>query len=125
MITNFETLTEELNKEELLQVDSLIEVLKGSKRPLKTEELIREIYLKDLFKPKLKPARLRKIVNAIRSNSVAPIIATRKGYFLSQEQAEIEKQIQSLDERAFAILNASNGLKAYAVEKFGTQIFAQ
>lgn len=125
MITNFETLTNDLTQGELEQVESLLLVLNQAKRPLKTEELIREVYLIEKFKPKLSAHRLRKIVNAIRSNSVAPIIATRKGYFISNERIEIENQIKSLEERASAIRNASEGLRTYAFEKFGTLIFAE
>lgn len=116
MITKFETLTQDLSKAEIEQVDSLLLALQNAKRPLKTDELIREIYLIEKFKPKLSANRLRKIVNAIRSNSVAPVIASKRGYYISKEQKEIENQIKSLEERAEAILKASLGLRMYALE---------
>lgn len=129
MITNFELITKDLTREEMSFVEPLIELLKkySKENPIKAPSILKHFNgKKDLFSldDKFSGARLRKLINAIRSNAVAPIIATSSGYYLSEDRTEIEKQIISLEERAFAILNASNGLKAYAVEKFGTEIFS-
>lgn len=58
-------------------------------------------------------ARLRKLVNYIRSHGLLPVIATSKGYYCSYDEKDILLQIKSLNERADAINNSANGLKQF------------
>jgi len=53
---------------------------------------------------------LRKLTHFLRCNSILPLIATSKGYYVSYDNAEIDKQIKSLQERAAAIIESANGL---------------
>ena len=52
----------------------------------------------------LNEARTRKIINHIRINAlVSCLIATGKGYYVSEDEAEIKKYIKSLKDREAAI----------------------
>lgn len=52
----------------------------------------------------LNEARTRKIINHIRVNALVPcLIATGKGYYVSEDEAEIKKYIKSLKDREAAI----------------------
>lgn len=117
MITNFEHYTLELTDEEKKLIPLLINGF--SKRtkdnPIKAPELIqrmnenREKYgIKTITEP-----RLRKLCNFIRSKGILPLIATSDGYYCSHDKTEIQRQIQSLIERADAIYNSANGLKRF------------
>lgn len=111
MITNFEQITKELNEKELEMVDTVISVLKDLKHPVKSPELIWKIYFYDYARPvKLTGPRLRKIINYIRSNSILPVIATSKGYYVSYDEGELSSQIKSLTERANSIMDCVYGL---------------
>ena len=117
MITNFEQITMELSEAE-------IETLKGliagfSKRtkdnPIKAPEIVKsmKVYCQKNNLPKFTDVRLRKMVNYIRSNSLLPVIATSKGYYVSYDEKEISEQIKSLQERANSISDCIFGLKKY------------
>ena len=56
-------------------------------------------------------ARLRKIVNYIRTNALQPLMATSKGYFVSNDVNVIMDQIQSLNQRAKSIRDCAHGLE--------------
>ena len=62
---------------------------------------------------KLTGARLRKIVNHLRTNGILPIIATQKGYCSSYDTETIQAQIRSLKERAAGIRSAAHGLSRF------------
>jgi hypothetical protein len=120
MITNFETITESVTDFEKklfpIIVDGLSKRTKDN--PIKAPDIVERInvYIKDRY-PKEKytftESRLRKICNMIRSNGVLPLIATPKGYYVSSDEIEIRKQIKSLEDRAYAILNSAKGLKNF------------
>lgn len=120
MIVNFEDLTAHLTKEEIEMSNKIIALLheKATKEnPLNTFWILKEINGKpDLFnaKEKLTGVRLRKIFNAIRSRGVAPIIGTSKGYYITNDLKEIQKQITSFDNRISAMQSAKRGLIDYS-----------
>jgi hypothetical protein len=62
---------------------------------------------------KLTEPRLRKITNFLRSAKILPVIATSKGYYISYDKNEIEKQIKSLEQRVAGIQTAIDGLKKW------------
>lgn len=62
------------------------------------------------LKTKLTEARVRKMSNHIRRNSLFPLCATTVGYYLTDDVAEIAREIQSLRDRANAINAAADGL---------------
>lgn len=117
MITNFEEVTKELTADERLMVERLIQGFsKFSKgNPVKSNKVLDYVNNNPNYtmKKKLSGARLRKLCNFIRSNSIAPLIATSNGYYISYDKTEIENEIKSMTERASAIMNASNGLQIF------------
>lgn len=104
---------EKLNEFELQCVTIVIEHLKIKRNPVKGDILCAEINWKNNLSKDLECITLRRIVNHIRCNSLAPICATNQGYFITRHADQIEEQIKSLEERANAILEASNGLKKF------------
>jgi hypothetical protein len=66
--------------------------------------------------PKINGARLRKMINHMRCNSILPIISTSKGYYVSYEIEDMCAMILSLRMRAEAIEAAADGL-AYIVQQ--------
>jgi predicted RNase H-related nuclease YkuK (DUF458 family) len=117
MITNFEEITQELNEEELKLLSLIVRGFKNysKENPIKAPDIVSRLN-KFLINNKIETsikiteARLRKYVNYIRQNTLLPLIATSKGYFVSYDVEEIRAQIKSLEERAKSIKDAANGL---------------
>lgn len=113
MINGFELETAPLSDEEKKLVPIII---KG----LVTKTTIEQSILgKNICKAitknysKLTEPRLRKITNFLRSAKILPVIATSKGYYISYNKDEINKQIESLEQRRDAIQTAIDGLKKW------------
>jgi hypothetical protein len=118
MITNFESITEELTPEELSILPKIISSFKKHKKsnPIKAPEVVRsfnEWAKKNNVALKLTEVRLRKFCNYIRKHSLLPLAATAQGYFTAIEKEDIEKQIKSLRERAHSILDCAKGLENF------------
>ena len=114
MITNFENITHELTE---IELEMLPLIVNGFKRytknnPIKEPDIVSRFNSKNL-KLKLNGARLRKLVNHIRCHSMLPLIATSKGYYVSDDTEEIKNQIKSLRERANSINRCADGLLNY------------
>lgn len=124
MITNFEEQTGRLTAEELVMVDLIIDELKDrdEAHAIKTDQLCDQIGWGFGDKP-FRGTRLRKIVNAIRSSGLLPIIATSKGYYCSYDPVEISRQITSLNERADAIINSARGLERFLERRLQPELF--
>lgn len=114
MITNFEKITYDLTSDELAMLHTLIRGFKahGKDNPIKEPQIIAALKKKG---SKLTGPRLRKLCNYIRSNSLIPLIATSKGYYTSYDREEIRRQVQSLYDRANAIVDSAEGLKKFIV----------
>lgn len=117
MVTNFEDITKELSDEEQKYIYLLVTGFQKRTKdnPIKAPDLIKSINTfvaahRPDIKNKLSEPRLRKLCNYIRSNSLIPLIATSKGYYVSYDKEEIQNQIQSLFDRGNAIINSSLGL---------------
>jgi DNA-directed RNA polymerase specialized sigma54-like protein len=113
MITGFTEQTSFLTDEEKKLVPIIIKGLanKTSKdKAMYGAEICRIVSKKYT---KLTEPRLRKITNFLRSEKILPVIATSKGYYISYDKEEIQKQIDSLTQRIDAIENAINGLKKW------------
>ena len=104
---------ENLTQFEMSVVEPLIELLKTKRNPVKGDVLCAQFNFKNNFPRELDCITLRRVINHIRCESIAPICAHSNGYFITENQEQIEEQIKSLEERAFAILAASNGLKNF------------
>lgn len=115
MITNFEQITADLNEYELSLVPAFINGFKhhSKQNPIKAPEILRKMKERGY---KVSDARLRKIVNYMRSKSILPVIATSQGYYTSFDPDEIRKQAKSLQERASAIESCANGMLAFLPE---------
>ena len=124
MLTNFEELTCELSQDEL----DLVPIIMGGfktrteKNPIKAPEIVAGMdkWLKENrpdVKIKMSEVRLRKIVNHIRSNSIAPLIATSHGYYLSNDPEVIKSQVKSMYERAASIKKAADGLSLFLISE--------
>ena len=116
MIANFEKITTELTKEEKLLINPLINGFKthNKKNPVKSNLVVEKMnsYIKTKnLKIKMTGVRLRKCINYIRTNALCPIIGTSAGYYVSNNKTDVEKQIQSLLERAESINNCAKGLQ--------------
>lgn len=112
MITNFESITPELNEYELSLVGIIISGLKArtAENPIKSDNIVKSMSANGY---KISGVRLRKIINFIRTNALLPIIGTSKGYYVSYEKIDIQNQIKSLNERANSIIDCANGLKEF------------
>ena len=114
MITNFEEITATLTAEETAILPTLINLFNNYDYtiPIKSHEIVN--MLKNNHDIEITGARLRKLVNFIRSEGMLPLIATSKGYYVSHNKAIVKSQIQSLTDRADGIMNAANGLRKFA-----------
>lgn len=112
MITGFEDITYELSDYEMSLVPVMVKGFQNHKidNPIKAPEIIRAMKEKGY---KLSEPRLRKICNYIRSNAVLPLIATSNGYYVSHDKTEIQKQIESLKERARSIFQCAAGMEKF------------
>ncbi len=122
MVTGFEEYTSPLTEDEKILV---VWIMKGFetrtiKNPIVSRDIMAGVNARlDVYKvkSKLTEARLRKIVNYIRSNSLQPLMGTTRGYYLSEDPVEIRRQIQSLKDRSNAILTAARGLEEFLKPK--------
>lgn len=117
MLTNFETITNELTEEEMKVLPLLVYGFRSHTKanPIKAPEIVKAMnqYLEGKTKLRMSEVRLRKFCNHIRSNGLLPLIATSDGYYCSTDREEIQKQITSLEERARSIQRCADGLKYF------------
>ena len=110
MLHGFENETKDLTEDELSLVPLLVGTLKykvGVKNAITNKLLIRFLaaYTGENGKPiNISEARIRKIINHIRMHDMIPgLLASSKGYYVSNDPKEIEGYIQSLKGRENAI----------------------
>lgn len=120
MVTGFKEYTHDLNKVELELADEMKDAFLQCLTDEPTKSDVVEYKLNcHLYERgetyKVGPTRLRKWVNHMRSTGALPILANQDGYFLTYNKAELEKQVQSLDERANSIRNAADGLRRFLI----------
>lgn len=122
MIKNFEEVTNELNPIELSIIPIMVAGFNRHKKndPIKAPDIVKNmnIHLKCKgIKLTMTEARLRKCCNHIRKNSIIPLIATSKGYYVSNDPQEISDQIQSLMQRANSIQECAQGMAKFLEKK--------
>jgi len=106
MINGFEEQTEDLSeyeREELLPI-----LLKHLPRKIGIENAITggaiNHGLKNNLGIKVSGARLRKLINHIRKNDLIPcLVASSKGYYVATDNADVQRFIESLEQRETAI----------------------
>ena len=119
MIQNFEEITEDLKP---FEIDTILPLLIGGFKthykanPVKEPDICKGLntyFANNRIKYKMSGAKVRKYVNYIRKNSILPLIATSKGYYVSDDKQEIVNQIKSMEQRSSGILDAANGLRKF------------
>lgn len=107
MIKGFETETEELTEYESTVLLPLI--VKGLSVKIGQKNAVTNGKMRTKLQEKgyeVTDPRIRKIINYIRMNKlITNLLATSKGYYVSNDAKEIEDYKQSLISRANAILN--------------------
>lgn len=102
MITNFENITFELNEIERDLVPIFVRALErkiGKENAITNSEIIKGI--QKAYSIKLTGARVRKIIQYIRiTGKVERLIASSKGYYVSNDKQELNDYIESLMQRA-------------------------
>jgi hypothetical protein len=104
MLKNFESITHELNSFELECVEYLGQWFMantGKKNAVKNANIADMIEKK--FDKKIHESRVRKVVQALRTNGLPNLIASGKGYFYTEDIKEIEDWVISLKQRELAI----------------------
>ena len=112
MILGHEDVTYELTEGELEIAKKIAPFLKlkTKENPVLASEIINGVNKNLNLKTKLTDARLRKIINYYRTESILPVISTYKGYFVSYDEKDINDMMQSLCERGNSIIQCSFGL---------------
>ena len=119
MITNFEGITYELTDEERTLLPELLQGFraKTKQNPVKAPDIVAKINAAKLIRGKFSEARLRKMCNYIRANGLLPLIATSAGYYVSYDEAEIKREMESLLQRAASIVSGAKGLGKFLEKK--------
>jgi hypothetical protein len=112
-ITTFETQTTPLTDKEKLIAEILLDKLRPTKRIAGTEFIIR--YFANIYRIKLTPPKVRAMIHYLRTEHHAPIIGTSKGYHMAKNQAELNDQIKSLEQRARSIQFVADALKLITI----------
>lgn len=117
MIEGFEKETEPLTTKERFLIDPIVRGLNGhvgEAKAITNFQMCASLELGGYGK--LSPARLRKIINHIRAEKlVRNLIATSKGYWVETDPAKVRKYVNSLRDRAGAILAVAD---SYDVEPY-------
>ena len=125
MLPGFETLTEKLNDYE--QNILLPIIVKGLRTKIEKQKIItgREIVTKmKLGGYKINGIRLRKIISVIREKNIIPgVVATSKGYFVSNDIETLTAHYKSLRQRAAAINHIADCMKEHLQKQINPKPF--
>lgn len=113
MIKGFENETEPLTADELRALPILIE---GFKKLKGKESAMTAKYISAQMKKHhfitIDGARIRKLVNYIRTNDKVPfLMATSRGYYVSSSTDEVSEYVKSLRDRADSIYHVAQCLE--------------
>lgn len=118
MICHFDNITMKLTPAERRLIPGMIDIMYRTtpEKRIKTPQVVEELRIHCKIKGyNLKPnaPMVRKLVNLIRRNSIISIVGTERGYYYSMGREDIESAVQSLQERADAILAAVDGMRKF------------
>lgn len=118
MITGFGEITCELTEYEKTNLlPKIVEILNraiGKSHAVTNNQIISALQNEGF---KTTSPRIRKIIHEIRVNNIVKgILATSKGYFISNNRGEIATYISSLYERESSIRDVSRSLEDYLIE---------
>lgn len=115
MLTGFEEITYDLSdyeKNELLPI-----LVRGFQKKIGPDRAVTNSIICARLKEKgckINPARIRKLVNYIRTHGIVPgLIATSKGYYISDDPLEVGKYIASLRGRENEIQHVRKTFEVY------------
>jgi len=119
MIRGFEEQTEALSEYEL---DTLLPVIvNGLKVKIGAENAVINKSIVSGMRAKkfiISEARVRKIINYIRTHNLIPcLIATSKGYYVTNDKDELSCYIQTLKSREDAIRQVRNCMEGWLKEQ--------
>lgn len=120
MINNFEDITQELSGDEKKVLPILINGLKNciGKEKSYSNKKIKGILLTK-YNIKLSEPRLRKIIQYIRVKGLVPcLIATSKGYYVSNDMNEVRDYCESLQQRINAIKQTKESIENQIIKKW-------
>lgn len=115
MLKNFENITNELSAEELALAKHLIPHFqkRTKENPVLASEVVEGVNKVYKLSFKFNDARLRKIINYYRVNSILPILSSKKGYYCSNDVNDIMECCSSLTQRLTSISDCVIGLQRY------------
>lgn len=121
MLNNFEDITHELTAEEKNTILPIIvnglNLCIGKSKAYTNKQIVDAV--KGKYNIKLNGPRLRKLIQYIRINDLVPLlVATSKGYYVSEDKEEIRDYIHSLEQRLHSIHNTTNSLKKQYIAKY-------
>lgn len=111
----FDQYTHELSGDEIIAAEIIAARLRQNvgKDKVRTNKFISGI-LKHEYGLSITGARMRKIINWIRTKGLIPnLIASSAGYYVSNDPEEIDKYVFSLKQRAHAILHVAQVMQDY------------
>ena len=120
MVNGFEKETEELSEYELTELlPILVEHLPkklGVEKATTGAAIRKGIELNLDFV--ISGARLRKLINYIRKNDLVPcLVASSKGYYVATDNADVQRFIESLEQREAAIRNVRLSMQRQLEQK--------
>ena len=124
MITGFEEETAPLNDIEFKAASIITYCMYkghvGSDRAVTGQHICNALASQDAMfrnangKPYLNGARVRKIMNYVRTSGMCPLlVASSKGYYVSKDRNEIVEYIASLRSRAQAIIAVADAMASH------------
>jgi hypothetical protein len=124
MIDGFEEETCELNEYELNELLPLL--VKKLPHSVGKENAVKSNKIKDYFGKKgikINGARLRKLINYIRRKNLVPcLIASNKGYYVSDDIEDFKRFIESLRQRENAIRAVRIAMEQQYITKMNVKI---
>jgi len=119
MILGHEEFTSELTQEEIKLAHDLIKHFgrKTKDNPVKARDIVEGVRNTYKLSFKFDEARLRKIVNYYRVNSIIPILSSKNGYYVSEDPEDIKAMTKSLLQRANSIFDCVIGLDRWMIER--------
>jgi len=123
MLKGFEDITQELNDEESKVANVIRNLIKDriGKENAITNDVLGDFIYSTVGKSVL-PSRMRKIIAAVRRHYEPRLIANSKGYFIAQDEGELNDWIISMKQRVsqqmLAIQAAEAELEKMRAEPF-------
>lgn len=135
MITTFEDYTFEVTDQEkktiLPRVHAILLKAIGKERATTNEQVLKEINeAPELQAARIKTStpRIRKIIHELRVSGKIPLlIASSEGYYITSNQEEVDKYLDSLRERINSISEIYQAIKgqSYALKQIATRNMPQ